>query len=541
AANVLFRSRDAGASWEAISPDLTRDDKSKMGPSGGPITKDNTGVEYYCTIFAALESPHEPGVLWAGSDDGLLHLSRDDGENWTDVTPPKLPEWSQINSIEAHPFEKGGLYLAATRYRLDDFRPSLYKTTDYGASWTEITGGIDPQHFTRVVRADPDRRGLLYAGTENGVYVSFDDGERWQSLQLKLPIVPITDLAVKEKDLVAATQGRGYWILDDLSPLHQLEAEVVSAPAHLFAPRPGYRVPGFHFHGAVNMGRNPPVGVVFHYLLGEEPSAETEVRLEILEADGELIRAYTRKPEPGEEKEEEAGEDEGEDPRQLECKQGLNRFVWDLRYPAAERFPGLILWNDALEGPRAVPGSYLARLTVGDWSAEAVFEVLADPRNSATPEDFAAQFRFLIAVRDKLSEIHGELGRIREVRAQLDALGKRLAEKPEAEAVVTAAKELDEKMTVVEEALYQTKNRSRQDPLNFPIRLNDKLGGLLGHAGTGDYPPTASMIAVRSELTAQVDAELAKLRAIWTEDLPAFNRLAREHEIATVILADDES
>ncbi|MEE8525138.1 MAG: glycosyl hydrolase [Thermoanaerobaculia bacterium] len=557
AANVLFRSRNGGASWQAISGDLTRGDKSKMGPSGGPITKDNTSVEYYGTIFAALASPHEPGVLWTGSDDGLVHLSRDGGETWTDVTPKTLPEWSQINGIEAHPFEPGGLYLAATRYKLDDFAPYLYSTTDYGQTWRKIDTGIDPRHFTRAVRADPDRRGLLYAGTERGVYVSFDDGAGWRPLQRNLPVVPVTDLAVKEQDLVAATQGRGFWILDDLTLLHQLEPAiagdaltndaVADAPARLFAPQTTVRVPSTRSRTEpVNMGKNPPTGVVFHFWLAEEPAEETEVELEILEADGPdgrdpVIRTFTRKPK--EEKKDDGEDDADDDAAQLELKQGMNRFEWDLRYPAAEKFPKLILWNRRLDGPRAIPGSYRARLTIGGqdaepWSAETTFEIVPDPRSSATAEDHRAQFDFSIAVRDKLSEVHGEIARIREARGQIEDLGKRLEGRDEAAAVVAAGKELADKLTAVEEALYQTKNQSRQDPLNFPIRLNDKLAGLLGLAAYGDLRPTEQMLAVKADLTTAIDAELERLRTLWDEELPAFNRLARAQEVPAVLLSD---
>ncbi|MEM7354162.1 MAG: glycosyl hydrolase, partial [Acidobacteriota bacterium] len=508
AGNVLFKSLDEGASWQAISGDLTRDDKSKMGPSGGPITKDNTSVEYYGTIFAALESPQTPGLLWAGSDDGLLHLSRDGGDKWENITPKDLPEWSQINSIEAHPSEPGGLYLAATRYKLDDFEPYLFRTTDYGATWSRIDAGIDRLHFTRVIRADPDRAGLLYAGTENGIYVSFDDGAAWQSLQLELPIAPITDLAVKAKDLVAATQGRGYWILDDLSPLHQLAADQAEAPIHLFTPRPTYRLAaGGGQREAVSMGKNPPGGVVLHFLLAEEPAEDVEVALEILEVDGTAIRKFTRKPKPGAEDGEKPEDDGGEDLRQLELEAGGNRFVWDMRYPGARKFPGMVLWNSRLAGPGAVPGTYKARLTVGEQTAETPFEVLPDPRSKATADDYRQQFDFLVAVRDKLSETHDEIGRIRDAKGQIEALAKRLGDDAEAEPLVTAGKELVEQLGEIEKALYQTQNRSRQDPLNFPIRLNDKLSGLSGLAAFGDQRPTAQMEAVRVELSTAIDAE----------------------------------
>jgi photosystem II stability/assembly factor-like uncharacterized protein len=296
-ANVLFKSADEGQSWTAISPDLTRDDKSKQGASGGPITKDNTSVEYYDTIFTVAESPVAAGVLWVGSDDGLLHLSRDGGAHWQDVTPAGLPAWSQINSIEPSPLDAGAAYFAATLYKTDDDRPYLYKTADYGRHWTRIDDGIGRTHFTRVVRADPARRGLLYAGTQGGVYVSFDDGGRWQPLQLNLPLVPVTDLTVKEGDLVAATEGRGFWVLDDLQPLRELAADpkLGAAPVHLFTPRPAYRVSGFGGDGGDSDAEpNPTSGAVIDYYLRDEPAAgQPPLEIDILDREGKVIHRYT--------------------------------------------------------------------------------------------------------------------------------------------------------------------------------------------------------------------------------------------------------
>ena len=540
AAQVLFRSTDEGASWEQLSPDLTRNDKSTMGPSGGPITKDNTAVEYYGTIFAAIESPHQPGVFWTGSDDGLLHLSRDAGETWQNVTPPDLPEWTMINSIEAHPFETGGLYVAATGYKQDDFRPFLYKTTDWGQTWQRITHGIAESHFTRVIRADPDRPGLLYAGTERGVYVSFDDGDNWQSLQLNLPIVPITDLAVKEQDLVAATQGRSYWILDDLTVLHQMGDSVAEADAHLFEPRPSYRLGGGgdFFGPPPNTGENPPDGVVFNYFLAATPSEDSELELEILEANGDGIMTFTRKPAEETPDEDEDDASAGPDTELLETEAGLNRFVWDMRYPPMERFEGMILWNNSRSGPRAVPGDYRARLTSGDLVSEVDFTILADPRSSATQEDLQAQFDLVISIRDKLTEVHRAIGRINDARAQIKELEERLEDREGMEDVVAACKAIDESMTPVEEALYQTKNRSRQDPLNFPIRLNDKLSGVMQVGSFGDGRPTTQAYAVRDELFAAIDAELAKLARVWDEDIPALNALVHEKAILTIQVKD---
>jgi photosystem II stability/assembly factor-like uncharacterized protein len=524
AGNVLFRTTDEGQSWQAISPDLTRNDKSKQGPSGGPITKDNTSVEYYCTIFAALESPHEKGVLWCGSDDGLLHLSRDGGKQWVKVTPPGLPEWSMINSLEAHPTEKGGLYLAATRYKLDDFRPFLYKTTDYGKTWTKIVSGIKAGHFTRVVRADPKRPGLLYAGTENGMYVSLNDGVSWRTFQLNLPIVPITDLAVKNDDLVVATQGRSFWVLDDLTPLHQLRPEQAKSAVYLFAPRDAYRLPGGGRPGGAGPvsrteGENAPVGVVLHYYLRAAPPKGTRVALELLEAGGQLIRSFSTLAEQPAQK--------------LEVKSGMNRFVWDMRYPPAEAFPGMVLWG-GLPAPLAVPGKYQARLRVGDQSQTVNFAIRPDPRASATPEDYQAQLRFLLAARDKLTETHRGIKQIRDVRGQLEALGKRLKSRRDVADVTAASTALQKKLTAIEEALHQTKARSSQDVLNYPIRLNNRLASLAGLVSMGDHRPTAQAEQVGQELTKAIDAELGKLRRVLDEELAGFNALLAKKNVPGV-------
>ncbi|HKI01047.1 MAG TPA: glycosyl hydrolase [Thermoanaerobaculia bacterium] len=601
AANVLFKSTDAGQSWQPISPDLTRNDKSRLGSSGGPITKDNTSVEYYGTIFYAAESPLEPGLLWAGSDDGLVHVSRDGGKNWSNVTPKGMPEWIQINAIDASPHDKGGAYVAATMYKSDDFRPYLYKTGDYGATWKRIDAGIDPMHFTRVVRADPARKGLLYAGTEQGAYVSFDDGNRWQPLQLNLPIVPVTDLTVKDGDLVAATQGRGFWVLDGLGPVREAaasqEATKGAAKPFLLPPAPSHRRSNRGFslpRTPQGMGENPPAGVVIQYYLPKDylpkdylpkaPPAEQakQVKLEILTQDGKVIRTFEGKPaegpkdpaearamggpaagekaekeektvaatpsgessvsgpqgakDKGGEAEKEKDDEEPKEEQKVPTEAGLNRFVWDMAWPAASKFPGMILWSGEPAGPLAVPGSYQARLTAGGGTFTQPFEIRKDPRSASTQADLEAQFQFLLSARDKLTETHDAIRRIRDVRAQLDGMKKRLRKDEAMKPVVEAAKELDKKMTVVEEALYQTKNRSSQDPLNFPIRLNDKLNAVASSASLGDYRPTAQAVQVKNELTAAIDAQLAALRGIWDGDLARFNELAREKGVAAVIV-----
>lgn len=521
AANVLFKTTDEGQSWQAVSPDLTRNDKSKQGPSGGPITKDNTSVEYYCTIFAALESPHEKGVLWCGSDDGLVHLSKDAGKTWEKVTLPGLPEWAMINSLEPHPTVKGGLYVAATRYKLDDFKPYLYRTLDYGKTWTKIVSGIKEGHFTRVVRADPKRPGLLYAGTEAGMYVSFDDGRAWHSFQRNLPIVPITDLALKNNDLIVATQGRSFWVLDDLTLLHQVRPELAEKPLHLFAPRPAERVGGGGFDDDDGRpeGQNPPAGVVFQFHLKGEPAKDSSVTLELMEHDGKAIRTYSTKAEEARDK--------------LEAKAGMNRFVWNFGYPAAESFPGMILWG-GLPTPRAVPGKYQARLTAGKQSETVAFEVLPDARSSATAEDFRAQFRFVVAARDKLTQAHRGIKQMRDVREQLTTLNKRLKGKKDFDEVLQAASALEKKLTAIEETLYQTKAKSSQDVLNYPIKLNNKLASVAGGVAAGDRRPTEQAVKVSQELTERIDNELAKLKQVMDEDLAKFNDLLAAKKVPGV-------
>ena len=524
AGNRLFKTSNEGQSWEAISPDLTRNDPARLVSSGGPITQDNTSVEYYCTIFAALESPHEAGVIWCGSDDGLIHLTRDGGQTWANVTPPKklLPEWTQINSLEAHPTEPGGLYVAATGYKSDDFRPYLYKTRDYGKTWEKIVNGIPGTHFTRVIRADPGRPGLLYAGTESGMYISFDDGGSWHSFQRNLPVVPVTDLAVKENDLIVATQGRSFWVMDDLTPLHQLSATVAAKPFWLYTPRSTYPLGGAELRDSRTRGQNPPSGVMVHYYFKSAPDSGA-VSLKILDTSGKLIERYAGKPNK---KKGESG---------LPLKAGMNRFVWDMHYPDAETFDGLILWFGGTEGPLAVPGQYQARLIVGSDSLAVPFEIKPDPRSSAGMEDLQAQFDYLMAIRDKLTEIHRGIKQIREIRKQVQSVTGKLAEDQEgAEAIKTSSKALLDQLEQIETTLYQTKNQSPQDPLNFPIRLNNKLSILSSLTSIGRFRPTDQAVAVQEELVAKIDPELAKLRNIIDNDLHAFNQLVKANEVPAV-------
>ncbi len=528
AANVVFRSRDEGQSWEVISPDLTRNDKSKQGPSGGPITKDNTSVEYYNTIFALVPSRHERNTIWAGSDDGRVWITRDGGGDWAEITPRNVPEWGLVSIIEESPHEPGVAYLAVSRYKLDDFAPYIFKTTDYGRSWRTIVRGIPANHYIRVVREDPARRGLLYAGGEFGVYLSFDDGERWSSLQLNLPVVPVRDMVIKENDLVLGTHGRSFWILDDLTPLHQLTRDVAEADVHLFRPRDSYRLGGYSFDRTIpGVASNPPNGVVIYYYLADQP--ETEVKLAILEADGTLIEEFSSEPE--------RGEDEGAVKKQV----GMNRFVWDLRYPDAHRFPGMIMWAGSTAGPRAVPGSYQVRLTVGARERTQSFSVLKDPRVTATEADLAEQFDFLVRIRDRVSQANDAVKLIRDIRGQIDGALTRVEGEPFADTIGEAARGIKEALSEVEEAIYQTKNQSRQDPLNYPIRLNNKIAALTGVVASADAKPTQAAYDVFEELSAQLQVELDRLDQIIASQIPAFNALVAEHEVPAVIVREEGS
>lgn len=522
ASNHLHVSTNEGHSWQVISPDLTRDDKSKQGPSGGPITKDNTAVEYYCTIFAAAESPRVKDLLWVGSDDGLVHVSKNGGKNWDKITPAGMPEWIMINSIEPSPYEDGGCYVAATNYKNGDYRPYLYKTSDFGKTWTKIVNGINNEHFTRVIRADPKRRGLLYAGTESGMYVSFDDGANWQVFQLNLPVVPVTDLAVKNDNLIAATQGRSLWMIDDLTVLHQLNEKMAAKNVYLFRPLDSYRMGGFQVKNLKKEGTNHPGGVNVYFNIAQLDTAKTEVKLAFLEADGDLIREFSTKAKDRKNK--------------MEAKAGTNTFTWNMRYPDAKTFEGQILWWASMAGPKAMPDSCIVRLTVGDEVQEHSFNLLQDPRSPSSERDIQQQFDFLLAVRDKISEAHQAIIDIRDVRSQMKAFTGRLdKENADHKELITLFKDMDSLMTKVETELYQTKNRSNQDPLNFPIKLTNKLGSLAALTG-GDYPPTEQAIAVQKELSAEIDNWLRDFNAVKNEKLPAFNKLVREKGVDIIRL-----
>ncbi|WP_224488354.1 WD40/YVTN/BNR-like repeat-containing protein [Robertkochia flava] len=507
--NHVHVSENEGQSWEVVSPDLTRNDPEKLKSSGGPITQDNTGVEYYCTIFAANESPLKEGLLWVGSDDGLVHVTRDGGQTWDNVTPKQAPKWLMINSIEPSPFEEGTCYVAGTLYKEGDFAPYLYKTTNFGKTWETITDGINEEHFTRVLRADPNRKGLLYAGTETGMYISFNDGESWTPFQQNLPVVPITDLAVKDNNLIVATQGRSLWIIDDLTVLHQLGDEVANDEDYLFKPRESYRTQGRGGRTSITAGTNIPNGVITHFYLNDYDVEKDSVSLTYLEKDGDTIKTFANF----------AREDKLKD-----LKAGGNTFVWDTRYEGAERFDGMILWWASLSGAKAVPGEYQVVLNVNGEEQSRTFEILPDPRAEVTVEEMQEQFDFVKEINATVDEAHKAIKKIRRVNSQLDTFIERYGDQEETAALVEKAKAMKEKLGEVEKALYQTQNRSGQDPLNYPIRLTNKLAHLNSLVTLGDFPPTAQDRAVKEELTKEILAELEKYNAVVDAEIDTFNK-----------------
>jgi photosystem II stability/assembly factor-like uncharacterized protein len=545
-ANVVFKSTNEGASWTPISPDLTTDDKTKQQSSGGPITKDNTTVEYYCTVFALAESALEPGLIWAGSDDGLVHVTSDAGETWTNVTPPNMGDWPMISLIDPGQHDPDVAYLAVNRYKMDDFAPYIYRTNDRGATWTLITEGIATGAFVRAVREDPEVPGLLYAGTETGVYVSFNDGKHWQSLQRELPVVPITDFVVEGNDLVLATQGRSFWIMSDLALLRQLAQakDLETDELHLFAPALAYR-----------QGWDQ---VRVHANLPDE--LDGPLTLDFLDDSGTIVRGYKVNVEgaeieepqaaadattPADEAEPEEAEpdpdDDADEPERdtMSAKVGMNQFTWNMRMPNATRVPGAVGWPGMPPGPRVAPGDYTVRLTVGDTTYEQPVAIAPDPRVDTTPEDYQAQIDFLIDINEAIDSAHKSVNAVRAIRRQLDAAVDQARKAGEADDIADAAGKIKTKLETIEETIIQTRSKSSQDPLNFPVKVNDKFSMLAGVVD-GDYPPTAQAYDVFDMLKATLDEQVTALQAILDDDVPAFNQLVLEKQVPAVYIDDKE-
>ncbi|WP_289644186.1 WD40/YVTN/BNR-like repeat-containing protein [Maribacter aestuarii] len=517
-------SENEGQSWRVLSGDLTRNDPTKLGSSGGPITQDNTSVEYYCTIFAANESPLKEGLLWVGSDDGLIHVSKDGGANWENVTPANMPEWSMVNSIEPSAFDEGTCYVAATRYKLGDFEPYLYKTTNYGQTWTKITNGINNEHFTRVVREDPKRKGLLYAGTETGMYISFDDGANWSSFQMNLPIVPITDLTIKDNNLVVATQGRSVWIIDDLTVLHQLDEGRKSATSILYKPKDSYRTKGRAAKTpSKTAGQNHPNGVVTHFYL-KDLKEKDSINLTFTSMAGDTLANYSNSAKKKDKK--------------LEVKKGGNTFVWDTRGKGAEELEGMILWWASLDGAKAVPGNYQVHLNVNGDTKTETFKIIPDPRAEASVDEMQKQYDFITDINTTIDNAHQSIKKIRKINTQLDAFTKQYKDNEATKDLVEKAKAMKERLGEVEKALYQTQNRSGQDPLNFPIKLTNKLGHLNSLVAIDDFPPTEQDIAVKNELTSKINAELKIFDEVNSKELQEFNQAFNELKLDYLFVED---
>ena len=523
--NYVHVSENEGQSWKVLSGDLTRNDPTKLRTSGGPITQDNTSVEYYCTIFAANESPLKEGVLWVGSDDGLIHVSKDSGATWENVTPANMPEWNMINSIEPSHFDEGTCYVAATKYKLGDFQPYLYKTTDYGKTWTKITKGIPSEHFTRVVREDPKKKGLLYAGTETGMYISFDDGASWSPFQMNLPIVPITDLTIKDDNLIVATQGRSLWMIDDLTVLHQLNDSKKNASSILYKPKDSYRTKGRAAKKpSKTTGQNLENGVITHFVLKNYTEKDT-VQLTYTSMVGDTLATYSSIAKSKDNK--------------LEVTKGGNTFVWDTRGKGAEKLKGMIFWGANLDGAKAVPGDYKVHLNVNGSNSTETFTILPDPRAESTIADMQKQFDFITDVNTTIDNAHQSIKKIRNVTEQLNAFMEQYKDDERTKDLREKAKVMKEKLSEVEKALYQTKNRSNQDPLNFPIKLTNKLGHLNRLVSMDNFQPTDQDVAVKNELTAAINKELQIFNSVISSELQEFN--ASFNELKLNYLFIDES
>lgn len=524
----LMRSRNRGNSWDVISHDLTRNNKEHQGLGGYPISNEQITAESYNNLFNIEESPLQEGVIWVGSDDGLVHVTTDGGESWNNVTPDDLPE-SIINVVEPSPHDPATAYFVAAGYKLNDFTPYIYKTNDYGETWEKIINGIPGNTFARSIREDPDRRGLLYAGTETGVFISFDDGEVWQEFQLDLPEVPITDLRVRQQDLVVATQGRSLWILDDLTPLHQITDDIAAADLHLYDPKDVYREIARGYYAEGGPGENPPSGLQVHYVLNETVDDDTPMAMEILDDRGRTIYAeYTH--------------DEREDcpasPRRMRIArdEGANRWSWDLqtgRFPCLEEITNT---QRNLSAYTVMPGDYQVRLTVGDRSLSQEFSVLIDPRLDGIAADPVAEYQELQRISESLLEavdgMAAGIQELRRVKEQLDFI----FEVADDETIVTEGEELDNKADTWIAKLLQKELKTSQNNYQHEARLMIKYKDLLGRIAGANIPVTDGVKEVTVDYLDDWDGILTELQVIKSEDIPAFNALLRDAGLPEIYL-----
>ncbi len=536
----VFKTTDGGNRWEAISPDLTRNDKSRQQASGGAITIDDTGTEYYDTVFSIAPSALAKGLIWVGTDDGLIQITRDEGKNWANVTPKDLPEWSRVSLVEASPHDAGTAYVAIDRHQNDDLKPYIYKTSDYGKTWARIASGIPDGAFVRAVREDPKKKGLLYAGTERGVFVSLDDGAHWRSMQLNLPITPVHDLVVKNSDLVLATHGRSFWIMDDVSPLRQFADSIAGEDVHLYQPATAYRThTGEAPRRAIFAGKNPPNGAMIYFNLKAVP--KQEVKIEILDASGNVVREYSSNK--YESLEEPPDPDDKKQEKEIKPEAGMNRFVWDLHYDEADRVPDYYLWeyNDGARGPLALPGNYQVRLTADGKTQTAPLEVKLDPRVNISQSDLEKQFKLLLDVRDELSRVYDAVNQIQDLREQVAGLKKRLG-RGASKSVVDAAAALDAKLIAVRDPLINLKISANEDSLAYPPGLDGKLAYLgMTVAGFADSAPTESQSQEFDRLKKQAAEFLANWNQVRDSEVVAMQKLAAEQGIHAIYVPDVKS
>ena len=540
--NFLHQSTNEGQSWKVISPDLTRGLPETMKSSGGLITQDNTGAEFYANIFVIQESMREKGVIWVGSDDGLIHISKDNGSSWINVTPPKSisPKLNMINSIDVSPFKDGTAYVAATSYKFGDYTPYLYKTSNYGETWELITNGINSNYYTRVIRSDKVVEGLLYAGTEWGMFISFDDGKSWSSFQLNLPITSIRDLKVKENDLIAATHGRSFWMIDDLTPLHQLNQEIIDKNFYLFKPDKSYRMHQSGGWGRVNtklVGENHPNGVIINYYI-KNLKENDKVRIDILDSENKIIQSYSNKNSDDIENNDSKpvlsnSQDidyalTGMNIKSLKVKSGGNRLIWDMRYPGFTSFDGMVLYSSPNVGPKAIPGNYKVKMYYNNDIINQDFTIVKDPRISNTLNDYEEQFNFLINVRNQVSRANQAIIDIREGRENLNFIKKQVNDNDQ---LIDLINEFDKKITFIENNIHMTKNKSRQDPLNYGIRINNRLAFLMADSQRGDYPPTDQSKEFFNQIQKELDIQLVNLNKILLEYTEIINRQIEENNI----------
>ena len=567
-ANRVFRSTNEGNGWEAISGDLTLHDPKTLGPAGGPITYDMTGTEWYATIFAFAESPLSADVLWAGSDDGLVHVSRDRGKTWTNVTPPFAGKYTRVSIIEPSHFDAGTAYLAGNRYQQDDFKPYLFKTSDYGKTWTKITTGVPDGAYTRSIREDPVRRGLLYAGTETGIYYSVDDGAHWQTLQLNLPRASVRDLTIHGSDLIAATHGRAMWVLDNISPLRAMADSVRNAAVHLFAPDTAIRFSG-GYASTQSAGENPPAGVIVDYWLKAPGKASDTAKLEFLDAAGKVVRSFSTAPAEDENKSA-ALKREGMDtstkantaaPRDsvatkvrgsrefeddtlafvasdsvVTLRAGLNRFVWDLHYADTKEPKGIVNDEGSTRGPFVSPGRYTVRLTAAGKTLTRPFVVRGDPRLTTTQAEYDAQLALALDVQKKTNELSDAVQRILDIEHAMDERVNDTKSQPYAKRIADAVKPIRAKLEAIRDTLVEIHSHADQITLHYPVRYYNMLLSLAGMVQSADAGPTDQEGGIYREIAPKVDQQIGRLRSVEGADIAAFNNLLKELNVPAVMI-----